>query len=553
MHYAHNITVVAPAPTSSTSLLVIPVATVSAEKMRSFPDDIVDEAAAASLVWMNSQQLSSDDCHQASEALFNILSEMTADDFSKKIEGFDGIEVFKPTMANLAIPLASPSDSDILSPLQCYIRAHCVEYFEATLSDVSPSRLSADFKNSSKSQQQRGRRSPIVLGRIGIRCVYCKHCPYNLRASQSTSFPSNLDKIYSAVVMWQCRHAPHCREMPKHVREHLSTLKRGGGNGLTGGTSRNELWSTSARDLGFANTDNGIRFLPPDRKYSPTIEDQGDSKKYELTQTTRAVGNSCTNATGNTAKLITPKPAFPWVVSPDESIALSNLSNAYNHLIQGSQLVSVHDSVPAYIAVAFAQLKRCHLTSEDQAGPFKSRDVGFLGLCCKWCEDEPGRSGRYFPNKSRSLSQTTTVKAIVKHVCSCSKCPKYITDVVHALSPDIKPIKQATSSSGDTTKCNHVISYYEYGSKTQFFENVWNRLHGNVPLATNVIDSSGMVGHIHLNLFRPIQDPVSVGPVMEYESLQERNLDLHNGRRVSVYVAGLTATSLSARQSTKKH
>lgn len=510
--------------------------------MRSFPDDILDEAAAACLVRMNSQRLNSDDCHQASEALFNILSEMTADVFNEKIEGFDGIEAFKPTMANLAIPLASPSDSDTLSPLQCYIRAHCVEYFEATLSDVSPSRLSADFKSTSKNKQQRGRRSPIVLGRIGIRCVYCKHCPYNLRASQSTSFPSNLDKIYSAVVMWQCRHAPHCREMPKHVREHLSTLKRGGGNGITGGTSRNELWSTSARDLGFVNTDNGIRFLPPDRNYSPSIEDQGESKKYQLTQNNRAVGNSSTNATGNTATLITPKPACPWVASPDEPIALSD-RNAYNHLIQGSQLVSVHDSVPTYIAVAFAQFKRCHLTSDDQAGPYKSRDVGFLGLCCKWCEDEPGRSGRYFPNKSRSLSQTTTVKAIVKHVCSCSKCPKYITDAMLALSRDIEPINQETSASGGTTKCSRLLSTYEYGSKTQFFENVWNRLHGSA--------SSG-IGNIDLNMFRPIQDPLSVGTVMEYESLKERNLVFHHGRRVSVYVAGLTASSLRARQSTNK-
>ncbi|KAL3798831.1 hypothetical protein HJC23_004619 [Cyclotella cryptica] len=519
--------------------------------MRSFPDDTLDEAAAACLVRMNSQALSIDECQQASEALFAILSETTTDDFNKKIEVFAAMQTFKPTMANLAIPLASESDSDTLSPLQCYIRAHCVEYFEATLSDVSPSISSADFKNSSRNQQQRGRRSPIVIGRIGIRCVYCKHCPYNLRASQSTSFPSNLDKIYSAVVMWQCRHAPHCREMPKHVRAHLSTLKRGGGNGLAGGTSRNELWSTSARDLGLVNTSNGIRYLPPGHKCSSFTGDQGESKKCELTKVNQiAARNSGSDATSKSATLITPKPARPWVVSPDESVISSDRNDAYNHLILDSQLVSVRDAAPAYIAVAFAQFKRCHLTSEDQAGPYKSRDVGFLGLCCKWCEDEPGRSGRYFPNKSRSLSQTTTVKAIVNHVCSCAKCPKYISDAVLALSPEIEPTKQAASASGGTIKGSRLLSTNEYGSKAQFFENVWNRLHGNAPLATNNIDSSAMVGNIELNLFRPIQN--SVGPVMEYESLQERNILVHNERRVSVCVEGLTATSLGARHSKKK-
>ena len=44
-------------------------------------------------------------------------------------------------------------------------------------------------------------RTPIVAGRVGIRCVYCKQLPFNERASQSTAFPSNLDKIYSAVVV----------------------------------------------------------------------------------------------------------------------------------------------------------------------------------------------------------------------------------------------------------------------------------------------------------------------------------------------------------------
>jgi hypothetical protein len=153
-------------------------------RMSSFTTNLNEQAAAACLVRMNSQQLNHDECDGASDVLFHIYSEMSGESLRPTNE----IKLFKPTTESLAMPLASPKDADFLSPLQIYIRQHCVEYFEAT-----------ELEDESK--QQRGRRSPIVFGRVGIRCVFCKHSPDNERASQSTAFPSNLEKIYSSVVV----------------------------------------------------------------------------------------------------------------------------------------------------------------------------------------------------------------------------------------------------------------------------------------------------------------------------------------------------------------
>ena len=160
--------------------------------MASFPSNVLEAAAVESLLRMNAEQLNRDECDGASDVLFGIYSAGINVKESNKIANRSGMDFYRPK-GNLSIPLSTPDDADYLSPLQCYIRKHCVEYFEATDADNSNS--------SSKHKQQRGRRTPIVIGRVGIRCVFCKDCPFSQRASQSTAFPSNLEKIYSSVVV----------------------------------------------------------------------------------------------------------------------------------------------------------------------------------------------------------------------------------------------------------------------------------------------------------------------------------------------------------------
>lgn len=162
--------------------------------MASSTNSLLEAAAIQSLLHMNRERLNRTERDGASDVLFSIYAgldrRITSNEESTCT---NNITPFKPTTDNASIPLSSPADADSLSPLQCYIRSHCVEYFEATESEGADS--------TSKNQQQRGRRTPIVVGRVGIRCVFCKDCPFNKRASQHSAFPSNLDKIYSSVVV----------------------------------------------------------------------------------------------------------------------------------------------------------------------------------------------------------------------------------------------------------------------------------------------------------------------------------------------------------------
>ena len=323
--------------------------------------------------------------------------------------------------------------------------------------------------------------------------------------------------------MWQCRHAPKCTEMPKHVRKQLATLKRGSA-GLASPAQRDEIWSKSARELGLEDTRQGIF-----RSASASIDDGSEN----------AVGNVNANSISNAVTLFTPTPISPWVVSPDGTVAVSSGSNAtigYEQLIQGSELVSVQDAAPTHIAVAFAQFKRCYLTTKDQTGSYKSRGIGFVGLCCKWCDDEPGTNGRYFPNKAKSLSKTTTVKSILNHVSSCPKCPNFISHAVMSLQSG----EQSLNTSDVATNGGSLMSSNGHGRKAQFIENVWNRLHGSSPDA----NSNATIGNPSQSAVRSIQDAVAIKPKTEYESLDRRPLVDDNGRRVSVYVDGFAVHSL---------
>ena len=140
-------------------------------------------------------------------------------------------------------------------------------------------------------------------------------------------------------------------------------------------------------------------------------------------------------------------------------------------LIEGSQLVLMKDRdlVPDSLFVAMAQMKPCRLAPADRVGCYKTREIGFLGMCCKHCEGQPG-FGRYYPNSVRSLAQTTTSQTILKHIAGkCRFCPPSIRDAVLQLQQMPGPVvENATTSSGRP----------RYGSRKIFFQRVWSRLHG---------------------------------------------------------------------------
>lgn len=64
--------------------------------------------------------------------------------------------------------------------------------------------------------------------------------------------------------MIQCRHFPNCREIPREIRQQLVALKKSGCTVTHSGSRRKQYWSDSARDMGFVDTDGGIRFVGDD-------------------------------------------------------------------------------------------------------------------------------------------------------------------------------------------------------------------------------------------------------------------------------------------------
>eukprot|EP00545_Synedropsis_sp_CCMP1620_P013843 CAMPEP_0119016446 /NCGR_PEP_ID=MMETSP1176-20130426/13061_1 /TAXON_ID=265551 /ORGANISM="Synedropsis recta cf, Strain CCMP1620" /LENGTH=341 /DNA_ID=CAMNT_0006969871 /DNA_START=139 /DNA_END=1161 /DNA_ORIENTATION=- len=136
----------------------------------------------------------------------------------------------------------------------------------------------------------------------------------------------------------------------------------------------------------------------------------------------------------------------------------------------GMVCMADRDLVPDPLFVAMAQMKAVSLSEADRVGCYKSRPLGFTGMCCKHCGGQPG-FGKYFPETVRSLAQTTTSQTILKHVGSkCRFCPPQVRQAVLELQRQ-QVIKETTNAGRP-----------RYGSRKVFFQRIWTRLHGkNAP------------------------------------------------------------------------
>lgn len=275
--------------------------------------------------------------------------------------------------------LTTSKDAAFLSPLQAYIRAHCMEYFAApnpncpvaATNQGTKKRKSGNNKKKSNKAPSvlsggyiaPGRRAPVVEGRIGVRCVFCKDA--KSRASSSTSFPSQLGSIYSSVTMIQCRHLPNCREIPSVVRKELARLKREGNtpSPIPGGSGapRQQYWVESALEAGLINSDEGVKANFSSKEEGPRgKEKKGDAEVEECTtnadfaDAAQAMTNDVEmeKACQAIIKLHTPKPHRPNVISPVETVAILG--------VNGSDLVSLDDKelVPSFLFLALAQVRQ---------------------------------------------------------------------------------------------------------------------------------------------------------------------------------------------------
>ena len=83
------------------------------------------------------------------------------------------------------MPLSTSDDLYWLSEYLCFVRAKCLEVFEATEADVT----------------SRKKSKKIRKGQVGIRWHFFAYQPYKRRSRWGSSFPISKSRIYQSVTM----------------------------------------------------------------------------------------------------------------------------------------------------------------------------------------------------------------------------------------------------------------------------------------------------------------------------------------------------------------
>ncbi|KAL3798387.1 hypothetical protein HJC23_005040 [Cyclotella cryptica] len=380
------------------------------------------------------------------------------------------------------IPLALDEDKDWLTPLHCFVRRNCVEAFTASEEDVqAPSK---------------GKRKPIQIGQVGIRCPHCHVKPdpsstenkeddsnEQTRERGSVYYPTSLSSIYNATMNLLQRHIHSCSRVPKHVMDKYMELKQ---DDARSGTSK-RYWIESAKSVGFVDTLKGIRLsadAPPSlrpevfssqndiniddvpKKKKPKVESEGvkdgstsGGKSEDGKQEGKEGDESKLKGEGKDDEDNSVKGDAKG--EPKESKSESDPSSEAPPLV----LPSDKDSATAFSFLLLAQMQPCVFTEADRLGKRKGLPTGFAGLACRHCFGGYG-SGRFFPSSIKTLSDTSkTLNVLHNHMTRCRKCPQ---DVIDELA------KVRATHDDERAKM-------KFGSQKAFFAKIWARLHDNRP------------------------------------------------------------------------
>ena len=161
--------------------------------------------------------------------------------------------------------------------------------------------------------------------------------------------------------------------------------------------------------------------------------------------------------------------------APQSSARLPNTPGGatWQQLLKDSPFISMHDIgvAPDAMVIALAQFELCLLTNDDRMGRYKHQEIGYVGICCKYCFGQPGY-GRFFPSTSSSFVSSFP-QTVVKHVSEdCLGTPRWMMQLV-----------QKTKDSGqrsDPTRASH------FGSKG-LMERIWKVIRSSS--ATGIQDS----------------------------------------------------------------
>jgi hypothetical protein len=372
-------------------------------------------------------------------------------------------------MMDHPLPLAMAPDKDWLTPLHCFVRQRCVQVFTATEKDVAT--------------PSKGKRKPIQVGQVGIRCPHCHHDETSkARERGSVYYPTTIASIYNATMNLLQRHLHNCSSVPADIMRRYETLKA---DDARSGTSK-KYWVNSALSLGLVDTPNGIRFsalAPPplpslsrqqhstgtfskERRNSNDFFSSNSNAISDLSQ--RSGGGENTNGSARKSEHA-PQQTGSMVGVNDAATEQQNTSipETEQSLAQSAPLVTPEDE-PYATGFSFhllSQMQPCVFTEADRLGKRKGLPPGFPGLACRHCFGGYG-SGRFFPSSIKTLSDTSkTLNVLHNHMMRCRKCPPEVRDTLDKLRKlhDEQRAKM------------------KFGSQKAFFARIWDRLHYKDP------------------------------------------------------------------------
>ena len=154
--------------------------------------------------------------------------------------------------------LASALDPQYLAPIHCFVRKH-VEVFAATEQDLAA--------------PAPGRKKPVLLGQVGLRCVHCAALPFKQRVKRAICFPPNVGGVYHAISNMKFDHFKLCKGMPQKAREEFEQASSGLSYSKEGKQAKDntksrprvsnstaQYYKDSAFRMGLCDTTEGIRF-----------------------------------------------------------------------------------------------------------------------------------------------------------------------------------------------------------------------------------------------------------------------------------------------------
>jgi hypothetical protein len=106
--------------------------------------------------------------------------------------------------------LAMPEDSSALNALHTFVRMQ-IEVFAATPADMA--------------QPAPGRKTPVKLHQVGLRCIHCRHMQSRDRIKRAVCYPSSVSRIYHSVSDMKFDHFNHCRGFSHDLRAKFQVLK----------------------------------------------------------------------------------------------------------------------------------------------------------------------------------------------------------------------------------------------------------------------------------------------------------------------------------------